>query len=80
MKKRIALNGYLYEIFDIRTNVFKIVEFENDKSGIEFTLSSELSGFDNILPSYKPVDKNQELPQRILDIIPVISDIIKENK
>jgi len=70
-------NGYLYKILFLEPMVYKIVEFINDKS-ITFTVKAELSGFDTMPHIYKLVDKGQILPQRILDVIPIISDEINE--
>ncbi len=59
---------------------YKVVVFSNDRSELEFKISLQpVFGHDEILPTYQLLPANQDIPKRIIDILPKLSEWIKAN-
>lgn len=74
MSSKININGHDFCKTQIGVSEFKVSVFLADKLTLQFNVSLQPAGKDDVLPSYQLIDKSQSLPKWITDNLNIISD------
>ncbi len=76
--RKININGYDFGKHKIGDKEYKILVFNADKIEIQFNVSLQPTGKDDVLPTYQLSDKSQTIPSWINENLNVISDWISK--
>jgi hypothetical protein len=81
MSSKININGHDLCKTQIGATEYKVSVFRNDKLDLQFNVSLQPTGKDDVLPTYQLTDKSQTIPEWTTENLNVISDwITKETK
>ena len=80
MSKKTTINGYDISKTQVGVTEYRISVFRADKLELQFNVSLQPKGKDDVLPTYKLADKLQTIPEWIKKNLNVISDWITNDK